>query len=80
MFNGKPFPIPCPHCGDVGGWPAQALSVDRAIVVEFRCEPCGHVWVESMPTLAAKRPGTALPLVERRKTSRGNRSSGVRQH
>lgn len=71
MSDGKPFPCRCPRCMVVSGWPAQARTEDRVIVVEFRCRDCDHRWVESLPTIAVRVvPPNQLYLAERRRTPR----------
>jgi len=71
MVDGKPFPARCPVCMAVNGWPTQARTQDRVIVVDFRCRDCHHRWVESLPTVAVRVvPPNQLYLAERRQTSR----------
>jgi hypothetical protein len=70
MFDGKPFPTSCPKCTAVSGWPVNARTEDRAIVVDFRCRECDHVWVENLPRLAESGAASDMPVVERRRAQR----------
>jgi hypothetical protein len=70
MFDGKPFPLKCPQCLAIAGWPTQAQTSDQMIVVNFRCRTCDFEWLDSIPTVASRQPTKALPLIERRRTPR----------
>lgn len=68
MFDNKPFPVKCPHCDEVDGWPTQAQTGAGIIVVNFRCRTCEAEWLDTIATSAA-RP-RFVPSIDRRKTPR----------
>jgi DNA-directed RNA polymerase subunit M/transcription elongation factor TFIIS len=47
--NQRHYPIECPICGEVKGYPYQVQTVSGgsgSIEVRLRCRDCSHEWTE----------------------------------
>lgn len=45
----RQYPIPCPSCDEVKGYPYQVRTLSDqpgSIEVKLRCRDCHHEWVE----------------------------------
>ena len=69
MFEGKPFPVRCPRCHQIEGWPVEARTVSTDVHVDFRCRACDGEWAATISALATRKTDR-LPFVERRRVWR----------